>query len=81
MPYPELMVTPMRQELAQLGVAELRTPEDVDAFLSEQQGTAMLVFNSVCGCAAGSADGHIEPTADLPTTTKRTGLGRFRYRT
>ncbi len=54
MPYPELMVGPMREELVNLGVAELRSPEDVDAFFAKP-GTAMLVINSVCGCAAGAA--------------------------
>ncbi|RMH65498.1 MAG: BrxA/BrxB family bacilliredoxin [Calditrichaeota bacterium] len=53
--YPEEMVAPMRQELTTLGFEELRTEEDVDKALSEQKGTALLVVNSVCGCAAGSA--------------------------
>ena len=55
MPYPELMVAPMRQELSRLGVQELRTPADVDAWIANKQGTALLVINSVCGCAAGAA--------------------------
>ncbi|MFY9826400.1 MAG: BrxA/BrxB family bacilliredoxin [Thermoanaerobaculia bacterium] len=55
MPYSELLVRPMREELSSIGVRELRTPGDVDAFLSETTGTAMLVVNSVCGCAAGMA--------------------------
>jgi putative YphP/YqiW family bacilliredoxin len=45
----------MREELSTIGVRELRTPSDVDAFLDEKNGTAMLVVNSVCGCAAGMA--------------------------
>jgi len=55
MPYSELMVKPMREELTSAGVKELRTPADVDAFMNEKSGTAMLVVNSVCGCAAGMA--------------------------
>ena len=55
MPYSELLVRPMREELSTIGVQELRTPGDVDAFLNEKNGTAMLVVNSVCGCAAGMA--------------------------
>jgi len=56
MPYPKAMVDPMREELTQLGVDELRTPDDVDAaFNDAQDGTLLLVINSVCGCAAGSA--------------------------
>jgi len=54
-PYSELLVRPMREELSSIGVRELRTPDEVDAFLNEKTGTAMLVVNSVCGCAAGMA--------------------------
>jgi putative YphP/YqiW family bacilliredoxin len=51
--YPEIMLIPMREELTRAGVEELRTPEAVDAALFNQPGTAMLIVNSVCGCAAG----------------------------
>lgn len=55
MPYPELMIAPMRNELTRLGIEELRTPQDVDAFMERAKGrTAMVVINSMCGCAAGS---------------------------
>jgi len=54
-PYSELMIRPMREELTSVGVQELRTAQDVDAFMAEKSGTAMLVVNSVCGCAAGMA--------------------------
>lgn len=54
MPYPELLVRPMREQLTLSGVSELRSAEEVDAFF-DASDTAMLVFNSVCGCAAGSA--------------------------
>jgi putative YphP/YqiW family bacilliredoxin len=50
--YPELMVIPMREELAKAGIEETRTAEDVDAALA-RPGTTMLVVNSICGCAAG----------------------------
>ena len=55
MPYPETMVAPMREELTQLGVEELTTAEEVEQFLAETSGSAMIVVNSVCGCAAGMA--------------------------
>lgn len=55
MPYPELMVRPMREDLTRLGVKELKTVEDVDQALGDQQGTALVFVNSVCGCAAGAA--------------------------
>lgn len=55
MPYSPLLVRPMRDELTSIGVQELLTPSDVDAFMAEKSGTALLVVNSVCGCAAGMA--------------------------
>lgn len=46
----------MRQELTDLGVEELKTPEDVDRAMKENtDGTMLMVINSVCGCAAGNA--------------------------
>lgn len=45
----------MRDELTGVGCDELRTPEDVEKALTDQKGTALVVFNSVCGCAAGNA--------------------------
>jgi len=50
--YPELMVVPMREELTRVGIEELRTAEEVDRAV-QQPGTAMIVVNSICGCAAG----------------------------
>jgi putative YphP/YqiW family bacilliredoxin len=55
MPYPEELVSPMRAELTRLGVKELRTAAEVEGFAKGQKGTALLVINSVCGCAAGGA--------------------------
>ena len=51
--YPEIMVIPMREELTRLGIQELRTAEEVDRAISGQPGTAMVIVNSICGCAAG----------------------------
>ena len=55
MPYPEFFVAPMRKELVDLGVKELRTADDVDAAVRGTSGTLMVIVNSVCGCAAGLA--------------------------
>jgi putative YphP/YqiW family bacilliredoxin len=55
MPYPEQLVAPMRAELTSAGVQELRTPAEVDTWFAQTQGSALLLVNSVCGCAAGSA--------------------------
>lgn len=53
MPYPEIMIHGMRQELAQLGIEETKTPESVKEAVENTDGTVMVVVNSVCGCAAG----------------------------
>lgn len=55
MPYPEIMIRPMREELVRLGFEELKAPEQVDATLQNNEGTVMVVVNSICGCAAGKA--------------------------
>ncbi len=55
MPYSELMIRPMREELSRIGVEELRTPEDVQKTIENSTGTVMVVVNSICGCAAGKA--------------------------
>jgi len=53
--YDERFVTPMRMELTQIGVEEMRTPHEVDAKLKDTHGTTLVVVNSVCGCAARNA--------------------------
>lgn len=55
MPYSEILIKPMREDLTRLGVEELRTVEAVDEAVKNSEGTLMLVVNSVCGCAAGKA--------------------------
>jgi len=52
MPYPEMMVAPMRQDLVRIGFTELLTPEDVDTVLGEEKRTTLVAVNSICGCAA-----------------------------
>jgi len=51
--YPEILIIPMREELSKAGAQELRTAADVDAALADKSGSALVVVNSVCGCAAG----------------------------
>ncbi|PZE19753.1 BrxA/BrxB family bacilliredoxin [Paenibacillus xerothermodurans] len=51
--YMKDMIQPMRDELTRIGITELRTPEEVEDHLPNAKGTALLVINSVCGCAAG----------------------------
>ena len=55
MPYPEIMIRPMREDLTRLGVEELKTADAVDEAVKNSQGTLMVVVNSICGCAAGKA--------------------------
>lgn len=52
--YPEEIVIPMKEELTERGFTELLTASDVDNQLS-QEGTTLVMINSVCGCSAGSA--------------------------
>ena len=55
MPYPELMIKPMREELTSIGFDQLMTTDDVESWPGRNKGTGFLVINSVCGCAAGMA--------------------------
>jgi putative YphP/YqiW family bacilliredoxin len=72
--YPPEITEPCRQDLVEAGVVELKTPQDVDILLKEQKGTALVVVNSVCGCAAGMARPGVklaiqhEKTPDQVTT-------------
>jgi putative YphP/YqiW family bacilliredoxin len=53
--YPEQLVAPMRADLTQVGFQEVRTAEEAQQIMQNQKGTALVVINSVCGCAAGAA--------------------------
>ena len=55
MPYPEQICAPMRADLTSAGFQELRSAEEVDQVMQDQSGTVLLMINSVCGCAAGTA--------------------------
>lgn len=52
--YPEELVKPMRQELVNAGFNELHTAQEVESAI-QKEGTTLVVVNSVCGCAAGTA--------------------------
>ena len=52
MPYPEMMVAPMREDLVRVGFSEMRTPDEVDTLLGSETRTTLVAVNSVCGCAA-----------------------------
>lgn len=53
--YPEEIVAPMKAELTNVGFDELKTPDEVDALMNDMSGTALVMVNSVCGCAAANA--------------------------
>src|SRR5918993_1371805 len=55
MPYSEILIKPMREDLTRIGIEETRTPEEVEDALRNTKGTLLVVVNSVCGCAAGKA--------------------------
>lgn len=52
--YPPELTNPIRDEVAQIGLTELKTPAEVDSALTKP-GTALVFVNSICGCAAGGA--------------------------
>jgi putative YphP/YqiW family bacilliredoxin len=53
--YPIALTTPMSQDLTDFGFESLTTPEAVEQAFENQEGTTLLVVNSVCGCAAAMA--------------------------
>jgi putative YphP/YqiW family bacilliredoxin len=54
--YDPQAVQPMRDELIAAGFTEMLSPADVDAFINRKDDkTVLIMINSVCGCAAGSA--------------------------
>ena len=64
--YNPSLVEPMREELTSLGIQELRTESDVDEVLGQNQGTVLVVVNSVCGCAAGAARPGVKLALENP---------------
>lgn len=53
--YPLELVKPMAKDLTDFGFESLTTPEEVTEVLEKEEGTLLLVVNSVCGCAAANA--------------------------
>ncbi len=52
--YPEEIVIPMKEELTENGFKELLNSSAVEEQL-KQEGTTLVMINSVCGCSAGTA--------------------------
>jgi putative YphP/YqiW family bacilliredoxin len=54
--YDQNAVQPMRDALIAVGLSELLSAKDVEEAIDvEDNKTALVIINSVCGCAAGSA--------------------------
>ena len=51
--YPAEIVLPMKAELVDNGFIDLTTAAEVENAV-KQEGTTLIVINSVCGCAAGA---------------------------
>ena len=61
--YPEILVKPMKAELTVAGFQDLTTPESVDNAI-KNEGTVLMVVNSVCGCAAGACRPGVKLSLD-----------------
>lgn len=61
--YPESLVKPMKAELTGSGFEDLLSPEDVEKSI-KQEGTVLVVVNSVCGCAAGACRPGVKLSLD-----------------
>lgn len=66
--YPAELVLPMREDLTEKGFKEFVSIEDVDNSLNNSKGTALVVINSVCGCAAANA----RPAAKIASEHSKT---------
>jgi putative YphP/YqiW family bacilliredoxin len=69
--YPEEIVAPCRKELTDAGVEEFKSADDVDAAMKDHSGTMLIVVNSVCGCAAGSARPGVRMALEHPKVPDR----------
>ena len=61
--YPETLVMPMKAALTIAGFTDLTTPESVDNAV-KNEGTVLMVVNSVCGCAAGACRPGVKQSLD-----------------
>lgn len=53
--YPKELTIPMTRDLTDYGFVNLESSDEVAKELSSTEGTALVVVNSVCGCAAANA--------------------------
>lgn len=69
--YPPDLVAPMKADLTEAGFNELTTPDAVDKAINESAGTALVVVNSVCGCAAGNARPGVKMSLNFPNQPEK----------
>ncbi|MEY3051584.1 MAG: hypothetical protein RLY31_1369 [Bacteroidota bacterium] len=62
--YPIQLTAPMAQELHNMGFESLSTADAVEGALEQQDGTTLVVVNSVCGCAAANARPGVRMSLD-----------------
>lgn len=53
--YPVELTVPMAKDLTSFGFTSLTNSNEVVSALEQPEGTALVVVNSVCGCAAANA--------------------------
>jgi putative YphP/YqiW family bacilliredoxin len=56
----------MREDLTSAGFVELKSPAEVDETIPAAKGTTLLMINSVCGCAAGTARPGVKMSLQNP---------------
>jgi putative YphP/YqiW family bacilliredoxin len=62
--YPAELVAPMKEDLTSAGFNQLVSADEVDQVLNNNEGTVLVVVNSVCGCAAGNARPGVKMSID-----------------
>lgn len=53
--YPVELTIPMAKDLTNFGFTSLTSADEVTSVIDNMEGTALVVVNSVCGCAAANA--------------------------
>ena len=61
--YPLEIIKPMKEELTSVGFKDLKTSEEVNKYIANSK-TAVLIVNSVCGCAAANARPGVKQSLD-----------------
>lgn len=69
--YPQEIVIPCKEQLTSNGFESLESASSVENILNEKSGTALIVVNSVCGCAArGARPGVIKSLQNTKVPSK-----------